>query len=49
MVRTPCIFIGGDSFGEADEFAFLNHDFGHNFRAVSGDAGSSVSVWVHLR
>jgi hypothetical protein len=28
--RTPCIFIGGDSFGEADEFAFLDHDFGHN-------------------
>ncbi len=47
--RSPCVSIGRDGLGQADELAFLDHDFGHHFRAVSGHAGSSVAVWVDLR
>ena len=33
--RTPLVFIGGNSFGEADESAFLDYNFGQDFRAAS--------------
>jgi len=39
--RTPYVFISEDGFGEANEFTFLNHDLGYDFRSVSGNAGKS--------
>jgi hypothetical protein len=33
--RAPRVFVGRYGFGETNEFAFLDHDFCHDFRAVS--------------
>jgi hypothetical protein len=40
--RTPAVFVGGNSFGEADEFAFLDHNFGQEWYPVTPGVPSLV-------
>src|SRR5580704_13590534 len=45
---TPIELVGGNRFGEAGEFIFLNGDFGQHFRAVSGNARSAIFIRIGL-